>query len=178
MRFTAITAATALMALTLSTALIAQRPDDQIDPRSVTLVQQGRAAQTAGNLDAATDALETALVVDPRNRAAYIALAEVARARGLHGKAIRLYREALALEPNDLAALRGQGEAMVQRGAMEKANETLTRMRTICGARCPDATQLAAVIQRGPPPAPRPSPTPTPVASQTPVPMPSPTPQP
>jgi Tfp pilus assembly protein PilF len=152
MRITAISAACALMLLTVSSALVAQKPDDQIDPKSVSLVQEGRTAQAAGNIDGATDAFEAALVVDPRNRAAYVALAEIARTRGLPGKAIRLYREALLLEPNDLTALRGQGEAMVQKGAVEKANQNLARIKTICGTRpCNDATVLAAAIAKGPP---------------------------
>ncbi|MEI9926666.1 MAG: tetratricopeptide repeat protein [Sphingomonas sp.] len=151
MRITAISAAVALMALTLSSALFAQRPDDQIDARSIALLQQGRAAQAAGNLDAATDALETALAVDPRNRQAFLALADVARARGLPGKAIRYYREALLLEPNDVAALRGQGEAMVAKGAVEKAKENLAKIRTLCPGQCGDANTLAAAIAKGPP---------------------------
>lgn len=151
MRFTAISAAVALMALTLSSALMAQRPDDQIDARSIALLQQGRAAQAAGNFDAATDALESALAVDPRNRQAFLALAEIARLRGLPGKAIRLYHEALLLEPNDVAALRGQGEAMVAKGAVEKAKENLAKIRTLCPGQCADANTLAAVIAKGPP---------------------------
>jgi Tfp pilus assembly protein PilF len=151
MRITAISAAVALMVLTFSTALVAQRPDDQIDAKSIALLQEGRAAQAAGNLDGATDVLESALAVDPRNRQAFIALAEIARTRGLPGKAIRFYHEALVLEPNDLAALRGQGEAMVQKGAVEKAKDNLTKIRAVCGNQCKDATDLAAVIAKGPP---------------------------
>jgi Tfp pilus assembly protein PilF len=152
MRVTAISAAAALMLLTVSTSLMAQRPDDQIDPKSMALVQQGRAAQAAGNLDGATDALESALAVDPRNREAFVALAEIARTRDLPGKAIRFYHEALALEPNDVATLRGQGEAMVQKGAVEKAKENLAKIRTLCGAgACNDGTLLAAAIAKGPP---------------------------
>lgn len=152
MRVTAISAAAALMLLSVSTGLRAQRPDDQIDPKSVALVQQGRAAQAAGNLDGATDALESALAVDPRNRAAFVALAEIARARDLPGKAIRYYHDALTLEPNDVAALRGQGEAMVQKGAVEKAKENLAKIRTLCGSgACNDGTLLAAAIAKGPP---------------------------
>ena len=117
MRITAISAAVALMVLSVSTSLMAQRPDDQIDPKSLALLQEGRAAKAAGNLDGAQDALESALAVDPRNREAFLVLGEIARTRGLPGKAIRLYREALTLEPNDLAALRGQGEALVAKGA-------------------------------------------------------------
>ena len=155
MRVFAVSAAAALMLLTVSTGLMAQRPDDQIDPKSVALVQQGISQKAAGNLEGATDSLETALAIDPRNRAAFIALAEIARAKGLPGRAIRLYHEALVLEPNDVAALRGQGEAMVQKGAVEKAKENLARIRTICGSgACNDATLLAAVIAKGPPPTP------------------------
>lgn len=130
-----------------------QRPDDQIKPRSTELLQQGEAARRAGELTTANDLLETALAVDPKNRAAYIALAQVAQAQQLPGKAIRLYREALVLEPNDLQALAGQGDAMVQKGAVERARANLARIRTICRVDCAQATQLATVIQRGPPPA-------------------------
>jgi Tfp pilus assembly protein PilF len=152
MRVFAVSAAAALMLLTVSTGLMAQRPDDQIDPKSVALVQQGMQQKAAGNFEAATDSLETALVIDPRNRAAFIGLAEIARAKGLPGRAIRLYTEALVLEPNDVAALRGQGEAMIQKGAVEKAKANLARIRTICGANaCNDATLLAAAIEKGPP---------------------------
>ncbi|RYY26494.1 MAG: hypothetical protein EOP62_10225 [Sphingomonadales bacterium] len=151
MRVTAISAAAALLLLSVSTSLMAQRPDAQIDPRSLALLQEGRAAQAAGNIDGATDALESALAVDPRNRQAFVLLAEIARGRDLPGKAIRLYREALLLEPNDLAALRGQGEAMVSKGAMEKAKANLAKIKTICTTGCNDANVLAAAIDKGPP---------------------------
>lgn len=153
MRVTAISAAAALMVLSVSTSLMAQRPDAQIDPKSLALLQEGRLARAAGNLEGAQDALESALAVDPRNREAYVVLAEIARGRGLPGKAIRFYGEALALEPNDLIALRGQGEALVAKGATTKAKENLAKIKTICGAgACNDATVLAASIDKGPPP--------------------------
>jgi len=145
-------AAAALAVVSVTTSLSGQRPDAQIDPRSMQLLEQGRAQKAAGNLDAATDTLETAVVVDPRNRAAFIVLAEVADARGLPGKAIRLYREALLLEPNDLRALRGQGEALVEKGAVARAKENLTKIKALCKQDCADATALAAVIAKGPPP--------------------------
>ena len=113
MRVTSVALAAALTLVCVSTSLSGQRPDDQIDARSLQLLSEGRSAKAAGNLDQATDLLETALAVDPRNRQAFITLAQVAETRGLPGKAIRLYREALTLEPNDVAALRGQGEALV-----------------------------------------------------------------
>lgn len=151
MRITAISAAAALMLLSVSTSLMAQRADNQIDPKSLALLQQGKAARAAGNIEGANDALESALAVDPRNREAYVVLADIARAHGLPGKAIRLYREALALEPNDVAALRGQGEAMVAKGAVGRAKENLAKIEQLCKAACGDATALSAAIAKGPP---------------------------
>lgn len=151
MRFTPVAIAASLVLASVATSLSAQRPDDQIDSRSLALLQQGKAARAAGNLDGATDLLETAAAVDPRNRQAFILLAEVAEARGLPGKAIRLYREALLLEPNDVDALKGQGEAMVAKGAVERARQNLTRVRQLCKGACPQATALAATIAKGPP---------------------------
>ena len=151
MRVTAISAAAALLLLSLSTSLLAQRPDSQIDPRSMALLQEGRAAKAAGNIEGANDALESALAVDPRNREAFVLLAEIAQGSGLPGKAIRLYREALTLEPNDMTALRGQGEAMVAKGAVERAKDNLAKIKTICNGACNDANVLAAAITKGPP---------------------------
>jgi Tfp pilus assembly protein PilF len=151
MRVTSVALAAALTLVCVSTSLNAQRADDQIDARSLQLLAQGRAAQAAGNLDGATDLLETSVAVDPRNRQAYVVLAEVAETRGLPGKAIRLYREALALEPNDIAALQGQGEALVAKGAVILAKGNLAKIRTLCKTNCSAATQLAAVIAKGPP---------------------------
>lgn len=150
MRISLVSAAAALALLSVSTSINAQRADDQIDARSVALLDKGKAARAAGDLDTANGLIESALAVDPRNRPAYLVLAEIARAQGLPGKAIRFYREALTLEPNDQAALRGQGEAMVQKGAVERAKENLARLKTLCGT-CADATQLAAAIAKGPP---------------------------
>lgn len=146
------------IALSLALACVAsaaqgQLPDNQINPRSTALVQQGRQALTRGDHIAAANLLESALAVDPRNRGALIALAEVARAQELPGKAVRLYREALQMDPNDLAALEGQGEALVQRGALAKAQVNLARIKTLCKTDCASATRLTAAIAKGPPPA-------------------------
>ena len=152
MRLTPIALSVALALATMATAGHGQRPDDQINPRSIALLQQGQALTAAGQYDQAIDMLETALAVDPRNRQAYSALARVAQAQKLPGKATRLYGEALKLEPNDVGALAGQGEALVQRGAVERAKRNLARIKTLCKDPCPHATTLAAVIAKGPPP--------------------------
>ena len=152
MRFSPAALALSLTLLVTSSAGIGQRPDDQINPRSIALTKLGEDQRRAGNFPAAADALETAVAVDPRNRAAYVAMGHVALAQGLPGKAIRAYRDALTLEPNDLAALSGQGEAMVNKGAVERAKANLVRIRGICKAECAPAATLAAAIAKGPPP--------------------------
>lgn len=151
MRYTSVAAAVGLTILSISTSVSGQRPDDQIDARSMALLERGKAARAAGNLQAATDLVETALAVDPRNRGGFVLLAEVARQQNLPGKAIRLYREALILEPNDIAALKGQGEAMVAKGAVVRAKENLAKIRKLCVNACVEGTTLAAAIAKGPP---------------------------
>lgn len=172
MRFTPASLALAAVLTTVSSMGLTQKPDTQIEPRSVEWQRAGQAARKAGNLVGATDALESALAIDPRNRAAYVDLAEVARAQGLQGKAIRLYKEALLLDPADVNAIAGQGEAMVEKGAMAKAKENLAQAQSLCKADCPAVGKLAAAIQKGPPvtilsakdkvPAPNAAPTETP----------------
>ncbi|MGE4323945.1 MAG: tetratricopeptide repeat protein [Sphingobium sp.] len=151
MRFTPASVALAIALTTVSSVGLSQRPDTQIEPLSIEWQRAGEAARRAGNLSQATDALESALVIDPRNRAAYLELAQVARAQGLQGKAIRLYREALLLDPTDIGALVGQGEAMVEKGAIAKARENLAQAEKVCKGECPDIGRLAAAIQKGPP---------------------------
>lgn len=134
-----------------SSAALTQETEREISPESIALVNAGEQAQKSGDLETAAGLYESALAVDPANRNAYIALAQVAQAQDLPGKAIRLYREALELNPNDRAALAGQGEALVQRGAVEKARVNLARLETLCRGSCSEITQLNAAIAKGPP---------------------------
>jgi Tfp pilus assembly protein PilF len=151
MRASSVALAAALTLVSLSSSLRGQRPDDQIDPRSAALLERARAAEAGGNLSGATDLLETAVAVDPRNRAAFREMAGVADRSGLPGKAIRFYREALALEPNDLDAIAGRGAALVQKGAVNRARDDLAKLRSLCKGACPQAKELAAAIAKGPP---------------------------
>jgi len=58
----------------------------------------------------------------------------------------------LSLDPSDIAALRGQGEALVARGAVQRARENLAKIRTVCAKRaCPEIAALTATIAKGPP---------------------------
>ncbi len=130
----------------LPTVSDAQRADNDIFPRSIALQQAGQKAQETGDLNGAVDLYESALAADPRNRSAIIALAQVARAQGLPGKAIGLYREALVLEPNDIIALTGAGEALSDKGAFELAREKLAEAQRICTTKCPQVAALEKTL--------------------------------
>lgn len=125
---------------------------DVADPRAQVLLADGRAQLAAGQVDAATDAFEAALAVDPGYLGTYLALGDAARKAGLQGKAIHYYREALQRDPNNLGAIAGEGSAMAEKGALEKARGNLARLEGLCGKACPETEELAATIARGPAP--------------------------
>lgn len=137
------------VALAASSA-IGQRPDDHLSPRSVQLFQQGQAHLAAGRFVEADEAFETSLAVDPRNRAAYNALARVAQRQKLFGQSIRYTKKALLLEPNDRDAIAIQGEAMVELGALARAKENLAKLQKLCPSGCTQLAELSATITRGP----------------------------
>ena len=142
---------TGFVGLALAAPVMSQRADDQIQPKSVELQRQARTLIAAGKLEQADDVLETALAVDPRNRGAFVDLARVADKQHLFGKAIRMTSKALLLEPNDPDAIAVQGEAMVEMGAIARAQANLQKLQQICGAKgCPQIAQLSAAIGRGP----------------------------
>lgn len=126
--------------------------DTQLAPLSVSLVAKGEALLAQKQLDAAQDRFETALAVDPRNVAAYLGLAAVARAQGLPGKAARFYREALSIDPTNVAALEGQAHAFIERGARARAEANLERIRQLCPAPCAAAGRVQSALAA---PAPR-----------------------
>jgi tetratricopeptide (TPR) repeat protein len=146
----------AALALSLAAALTASAglsaSPERLDPVAASLLAQGRAEMAAGRLDAALDAFEAALVVQPGSAPVLLQLAEVTRAQGMQGKAIRYYRVALEADPRNLSAISGEGIAMVEKGAVEKARRNLTRLEGLCGKDCEATRQLAAAIARGPSP--------------------------
>ena len=150
MRFAA--PASALALVLAMTASVGQSADHVIDPRASALVAQGRAAMAARKPDLAVDAFESALAIDPAATSIFLDLAGAARLNGLQGKAIRYYRLALDREPDNLAALSGEGAALVEKGALEKARRNLAKLQSMCGDKCPETRTLAAAIAQGPQP--------------------------
>lgn len=149
MRISGLALAAGLLLGSYAVPSAAVRPDSAIEPVSVALVASAVDAQAAGDLDGAIGFFESALAVDPRNRSAFVGLAQIARAQGLPGKAIGFYREALLIEPQDVGAIAGQGEAMVEKGAIELAKQNLADARKICRDGCPQLASLEAAITKG-----------------------------
>ena len=149
MRFAPAAAALSLvLAITASVTGAQQR---EADPRAAALIEQGETLLAAGETQGAIDAYEAALAVDPGYTPILIHLAEVARSEGLQGKAIRYYRETLVRDPGNFAAISGEGAALVEKGAVEKAREKLAELESLCGSGCPETVALQARIEAGPP---------------------------
>lgn len=119
------------------------------DAQAMSLAEEGRARLAEGQTQAAVDAFEAALAIDPSFTALYMDLAAAARAEGLQGKAIHYYREARRRDPDNLAAIAGEGEALVEKGALTAARENLAELASRCGEGCTETRHLAAVIASG-----------------------------
>ena len=169
MRTKATLALLLLVAASSATVAATTTVSPGIKPASQRLATDGFALLGRGQLGPAIDSFETSLAVDPQNAQAYIGLARAAEKQGLPGKAVKFYREALTLDPNDLAALEGQGGALAARGATARAQVNLARIKTLCGqATCASAKRLEGAIALA---VATPRPVPTPVAaSATPAP--------
>lgn len=149
MRYAPAAVALAFLAgVSSSVSYSAQR--DDLSPRAAQLLAQGRAAMQAGKIDAAVDAYEAALVIEPGSTAVLISLAEAARRQDLQGKAIHYYRDALTIDPRNLAAIAGEGAALAEKGARNKAERNLAQLRSLCGDNCTEADQLAAELAAEP----------------------------
>lgn len=150
MRFAPAAAALSLC-LAMTASVINADAGMKPDPRAAALIAQGQAALQAGETQAAVDAFEAALAVDPGYTPIFIDLAEASRQSGLQGKAIRYYREALDRDPGNIAAISGEGAALVEKGALEKAKRNLAKLQSLCGDKCPETVALQSTIARGVP---------------------------
>jgi len=145
-------AAIAVSLLVAVSASVGQGADRAPDPRSAALVAQGKAQLAAGQVELAIDSFEAALAIDPGYTTVYVQLAEAARRQGLQGKAIHYYREALERDPDNFAAISGEGEALLEKGAVEKARRKLAQLESLCGGSCSETMHLAAAIAHSPKP--------------------------
>lgn len=151
MRYTPVALALSLLAAVTASA-IHSAPQRSLDSRAAALVVQGRQALGSGQVDAAIDAFEAALAVEPGSVPILLDLANATRRQGMQGKALHYYREALEADPGNVMAISGEGAALVEKGAVEKARRNLVRLQGLCGNDCEATKQLAAAIGKGPAP--------------------------
>lgn len=151
MRYTPVALALSLLAA-VTASVSHSAPPEKLDPRTQALLVQGRAELAAGRVDPAVDAFEAALVVQPGSVAVLIDLANATRRQGMQGKALHYFREALQADPQNVSAISGEGAALAEKGAVEKARRNLTRLKGICGDDCDATRDLAAAIAKGPAP--------------------------
>ncbi|EGD58491.1 TPR repeat-containing protein [Novosphingobium nitrogenifigens DSM 19370] len=140
------------LALAVTGSMGSARVNDPVDPRAQALLAAGRAALEHGDLNSATDAFEAALTIDPGYVGTFVALGDTARKGGLPGKAIHYYKVVLDRDPGNLAAISGEGTAMAEKGALDKAKANLVRLEGLCGKGCGETQALAAAIAKGPAP--------------------------
>lgn len=148
MRFTPAALALTLLA-GVTSSITYSSPRGDLDPRASALLAQGQAALSGGQVNAAIDAFEAALVVQPGNVSILLSLAEATREQGMQGKALHYYREALESDPRNLLAIAGEGAALAEKGAVKKAERNLARLKGMCGSDCEATRQLAAVLAKG-----------------------------
>ncbi len=127
-------------------------PSQPLDPRAAALLTQGQLNLEAGRLDYAVDAYESALSIQPGSVPILLELASATRRQGMQGKALHYYRLALVADPSNVDAISGEGAALVEKGAVEKARRNLTRLQGLCGGNCNATRNLAAAIAKGPTP--------------------------
>ncbi|GFM31128.1 MULTISPECIES: tetratricopeptide repeat protein [unclassified Novosphingobium] len=151
MRYTPAAIALSLLVAVSSSAILSE-PSEALDPRAAKLMSEGRNAVSTGKLQAAIDAYEAALTVEPGNVSVLVALADATRRTGMQGKAVHYYRMVLDSDPRNLDALAGEGVALAEKGATEKASRNLARLETLCGNSCAATEKLAAAIAKGPSP--------------------------
>ena len=51
--------------------------------------------------------------------------------------------------PENLAAISGEGVALVEKGAVEKAKRNLAKLESLCGSTCPETRDLQLSIASG-----------------------------
>ncbi len=148
MRFSPLVISLSLFLATVSSVGYSHNQDDQISAQAQAFMDKAAQAVEAGQWDEAIGLYETALALHPRNRKAYIALAEIATQQNLPGKAITLYKEVLEISPNNQTALIKQGQLFAQKGAIERAQANLTRLKILCGVDCANNQSLKIAIAK------------------------------
>ncbi|MBO9575523.1 MAG: tetratricopeptide repeat protein [Sphingobium sp.] len=130
---------------------VSRLPAQMAAPQAAQWAARGAAAYDTGDYDTARNAYETALLLAPGDPNLYFALGKVARAEKRPGRAIKYFDDVLRLQPENQNAVLQEGLAMMDKGAIESARQTLVQLKTLCKTNCAVAEPLATAIAAGPP---------------------------
>jgi len=131
-------------ALAFSGPALAKAPS--VNATSARLMQQANDLLSQNRAGEAADLYEAALVADPHNSNAFVGLGRAYERLGQTGRAISYYRKALIISPNDVTALEASGMALIAKGSLSKAQDTLDRLRRVCSKGCVQAERLANAL--------------------------------
>lgn len=118
--------------------------DSGLDDQS--LLDIGRDLALAGHY---AEALPVLAAADQDNLVVLTYQGFALRKLGRIEEGFAFYEAALAIDPNSVLTLSYMGEGYVALDRPEDAWATLTRIRDICGAECPEYVELAAAIDSG-----------------------------
>ncbi len=112
------------------------------------LLDEGRRALAAGEVGTALKRFEEALVADPANVAALVAIGRAHEAMGQKEAARGYYLRALTVDPAYLPALEAEALLALKMGDREKALANLKAIQEICAPRdCPEQAKVATALR-------------------------------
>lgn len=104
-----------------------------LEDASNVLVNRGVDLVSTEDHDAARKLFERAIVANPANVAAHVALGTAWEVQGNVKKALKYYAIALEIEPTDTSALTAQALAYLAADLPERADESRAHLAKICG---------------------------------------------
>ncbi|GGO13122.1 hypothetical protein GCM10007972_18990 [Iodidimonas muriae] len=111
------------------------------------LMMEGQAAMEAADYKTALTKFETALVADPNNLAALVAIGRAHEALGDRSAGIAYYRRVLTIEPDNRAALAAESLAYLADFGLVKARQNLDLLKRLCGTEgCEEVDEVRAAI--------------------------------
>ena len=105
-----------------------------------------RAFIEQGELEKAAAQLRKVVDKDESNADAWNLLGYSWRKLNQNRKSKKSYARALKLDPNHKGALEYQGELFIKLGEREKANDNLTRLKTLCPSGCEELDNLTRAL--------------------------------
>jgi tetratricopeptide (TPR) repeat protein len=119
----------------------------EADRTGIANLEAGRKALERNALVEAIVEFERAIVADPRNPDGYVYLGQAHQEFGAPRRALKYYQLALELDPGHRRALMMRGRALLVRGALAPAEQTLAVLAAKCNADCNEFERLNSEVR-------------------------------